>query len=156
MDLTRYPFLDVMWTFFVIFVWIGWFILVIRILSDVFKRTDIGGGAKAVWTLAIVCLPLVGTLAYLIKEGSHLGHRDMDEAIALQAQIGHPRPCQRRRRCRVAAEIERAKSLLDAGTIDQVEFDTIRSRVEPHLTASLRHRGAQGRGPRMRSGGSAV
>jgi hypothetical protein len=130
LDITRYPFLDVMWTFFVVFVWIGWFILLIRIISDVFKRSDIGGGVKAVWTLVILFLPLLGSLIYMVKEGSHLGHRDMDEAMAAQAQMdaatiaraGADGP-------RVAAEIERAKSLLDAGTIDQAEFQKIKSRA---------------------------
>jgi len=129
-DLTTYPFLNVMWTFFVAFVWLGWFILLIRIASDVFRRTDIGGGAKALWAIVIVFLPLIGSLAYLIKEGSHLGRRDLDEAKALQAEMdARAIAAAGADGASVAAEIERAKSLLDAGTIDEVEFNQIKSRA---------------------------
>jgi Phospholipase_D-nuclease N-terminal len=129
-DLTTHPFLDVMWTFFVIFVWLGWFILLIRIASDIFRRHDIGGGAKAVWVIFVVLLPFLGSLVYLIKEGSHLGRRDMEEAKALQAQMD-ARIIQAAGAdgASAAAEIARAKSLLDAGTINQAEFEKVKSRV---------------------------
>jgi hypothetical protein len=130
LDLTTHPFLDVMWTFFVIFVWLGWFILLVRIASDIFRRNDIGGGAKALWVIVVVFLPLIGSLVYLIMEGSHLGRRDLDEAQAAQARADAP-AVQRAGAdgASVAAEIERAKSLLDAGTIDQEEFQRIKSRT---------------------------
>lgn len=130
MDLTTHPFLNVMWTFFVIFVWLGWFILLIRIASDIFRRHDIGGGAKAVWVIFVVLLPFLGSLVYLIKEGSHLGRRDMEEAKALQAQAD-ARAIQAAGAggASVAAEIERAKALLDSGAIDQAEFEKMKSQV---------------------------
>jgi hypothetical protein len=34
-------------------------------LYDLFHRDDLGGGAKAVWLVVIVFLPLVGTFIYL-------------------------------------------------------------------------------------------
>lgn len=35
-------------------------------IFDVFRRRDIGGGAKALWLLVIVIFPWIGSLAYLI------------------------------------------------------------------------------------------
>ncbi len=130
MDLTTHPFLDVMWSFFIAFVWLGWIILLVRIASDIFRRNDIGGGAKALWAIVIVFLPLIGSLIYLVKEGSHLGRRDMEEAKVLQAQAD-ARAIERAGAggAGVAAEIERAKRLLDAGTIDQAEFEKVKSRA---------------------------
>src|SRR3954451_19653133 len=33
-----YPFLDVLWTMFIFFIWIIWFMLLFRIIADVFRR----------------------------------------------------------------------------------------------------------------------
>ena len=70
------------------------------------------------------------SLIYLVKEGSHLGRRDMEEAKVLQAQAD-ARAIERAGAggAGVAAEIERAKRLLDAGTIDQAEFEKVKSRA---------------------------
>src|SRR6478609_6314480 len=119
-----------MWTFFIIFFWVSVFVLLIRIITDVFRRNDIGGGAKAAWAIVLVCLPLLGSLIYLIKEGSHLGKREWEEATAAQAELDAFRIAQAGPDGpSVAAEIERAKALFDAGTIDDTEFRAIKSRV---------------------------
>ena len=46
MDFTTHPFLNILWTMFVIFVWLAWFWLLITISIDIFRRRDIGGGHK--------------------------------------------------------------------------------------------------------------
>ena len=33
-----YPFLDVLWTMLVFFIWIAWFIILFRVLIDIFRR----------------------------------------------------------------------------------------------------------------------
>jgi hypothetical protein len=35
-------------------------------LVDIFRRDDVGGGSKAFWLVAVLVLPLVGTLLYLL------------------------------------------------------------------------------------------
>ena len=130
MDFTTYPFLNIMWTFFIIFFWVSVFVLLIRIITDVFRRNDIGGGAKAAWAIVLVCLPLLGSLIYLIKEGSHLGKREWEEATAAQAELDAFRIAQAGPDgASVAAEIARANALFEAGTIDETEFRAIKSRV---------------------------
>ena len=42
-----YPFMDVLWTMIIFFVWVIWIWIVITVLIDVFRRHDIGGLAKA-------------------------------------------------------------------------------------------------------------
>ena len=41
-----YPFLDVLWTMLVFFIWIAWFMILFRVLIDIFRRHDIGGGGR--------------------------------------------------------------------------------------------------------------
>jgi hypothetical protein len=66
MDLTQYPFLHVLWSMFLFFVFFAWIYCVIMVVIDNFRRTDHSGVAKAVWTVFIVFLPILGVLSYMI------------------------------------------------------------------------------------------
>ena len=57
--------------FFALFAWI-W--IAITVISDVFRRHDIGGWAKAAWVVFVIVLPWLGILIYLIAE--HDGMRE--------------------------------------------------------------------------------
>src|SRR3954463_5353036 len=70
-----YPFLDIVGTMLVFFLWIMWFWTLIVVLSDVFSRRDIGGWAKAAWTGFMLFLPILGVLVYLIAEGREMAER---------------------------------------------------------------------------------
>ena len=65
-----YPFLDVMWTVFIIFAWFIWLSLLIMVLWDNFQRDDHSGWAKAGWTVFVIFLPLLGVLIYMIARPS--------------------------------------------------------------------------------------
>ena len=41
MDFTDHPFLNVMWTMFIIWIWVAWFWLLIMVFGDVFRRHDL-------------------------------------------------------------------------------------------------------------------
>jgi hypothetical protein len=65
-----YPFLDVLWTMLVFFLWIAWFWLVIITVSDIFRRRDISGGKKTLWLLFILFVPFLGVFVYLIANSA--------------------------------------------------------------------------------------
>jgi hypothetical protein len=66
MDLTNYPFLDILWSMFLFFVFFAWIWVVISVFIDNFRRTDHSGVAKAVWTVVIIFLPIIGVLCYMV------------------------------------------------------------------------------------------
>jgi hypothetical protein len=121
-----YPFLEVLWTLLIFFVWVAFFWLLITVAVDVFRRRDIGGGKKALWLLFMLFIPFIGVLAYLIINHDEMAQRDIDRAKAQQTQFddyvksvsGGP-----------AAEIDKAKQLLDSGAISQSEFDAIKAKA---------------------------
>ena len=61
-----YPFMDIFWTMTIFFAWVIWIWLLIMVLSDNFRRHDHNGFSKAMWTLFVIFLPLLGVLVYMI------------------------------------------------------------------------------------------
>ena len=123
-----YPFLDIFWSTIIFFVWVVWIWMMILILSDVFRRRDLSGWGKAGWTFFLIILPFLGALIYLIAEGDGMAERraqdvqgqkeQMDDYVRSVAGSGGP-----------AAEIDKAKALLDSGAITQPEFEALKAKA---------------------------
>jgi len=123
-----YPFLDVMWTMLVFFIWIIWFWLLITVFADVFRRHDISGFVKALWLIFVILVPYLGVFIYLIAESKGMAERKAAEMQASQAQFDdYVR--QTAGGGGAAAEIDKAKQLLDSGAITQSEFDTLKQKA---------------------------
>jgi hypothetical protein len=67
-----YPLLGVFWTMMFFALWAAWIFAVIWVFIDNFRRRDHSGFAKALWTLAIIFVPIVGVCAYLIARPSDM------------------------------------------------------------------------------------
>ncbi|MFF0293411.1 SHOCT domain-containing protein [Kitasatospora sp. NPDC004615] len=75
-----YPLLNIFWTMLELFLWILWFFLLFKIIGDIFRSQDMGGGAKAGWTVLVILLPFLGVLIYLIVRGGSMHERDLAQA----------------------------------------------------------------------------
>jgi len=122
-----YPFMDVFWTMILFFFWVAWIWMLILIFSDVFRR-DSSGWAKAGWCLFVLALPFLGAFVYLIADGKGMAERRVRDVQISQANLDqHIRA--------VAAdggsagEIERARQLLESGTINQTEFERLKAKA---------------------------
>lgn len=58
-----------------IFLFVMWFWLLITIVSDLFRRRDVGGFAKVLWIIFLVLLPLLGVLAYVLTQSRGMSER---------------------------------------------------------------------------------
>ena len=125
-----YPFLDVFWTMIIFFCWVIWIWMMIIILTDVFRRQDIGGLHKALWIVFLIVLPFLGVLIYLIAESKGMAERRTQEAQDAQAQFdSYVQNVAAKDDGGAAAQIEKAKGLLDSGTISQAEFDALKTKA---------------------------
>ena len=120
--------LDIFWTMIIFFVWVIWIWTVIGVVADVFSRHDLSGWAKAAWIVFVVVLPWLGVLIYLIVNGSKMAERRTQQSQAARAEfadsvktVAAPGGA--------AAEIEKAKQLLDSGAITQDEFEAIKAKA---------------------------
>ena len=123
---SSYPFLDVLWTMIIFFVWVMWFWLLIVIFRDIFRRHDIGGGSKTLWLIFVIVLPFLGVFIYLITQNDGINQRNLKEMDAQKAQFDS---AVRDAGGGAAAEIDKAKKLLDSGAITQAEFDTLKQKA---------------------------
>jgi hypothetical protein len=121
-----YPFLDLLWTMIIFFSWVIWIWIVITVLVDVFRRDDIGGWGKAGWVVFVIVLPFIGVLIYLIAQHDGMRQRSTREA---QTQKDEFDAYVRETAGGSAAEIAKAKELLDSGAITQAEFDAIKAKA---------------------------
>ena len=68
-----YPFLDVLWSMVIFFMFFIWIMILFKVFADLFRRRDIGGGMKTVWIIFVILLPFLGVFIYLIAEGQQDG-----------------------------------------------------------------------------------
>ena len=124
-----YPLLDLIWTMLVFFGFVIWMWLLFVVLGDVLRRDDIGGWAKAGWTVLMVVLPMIGVLVYLIAQGRSMADRRRaavdaarrDFETDVRAVVADtPMPTD---------QIREAKRLRDAGDITQDEFEILKRRA---------------------------
>ena len=126
MLLADYPFLDIFWTMFIFFLFFIWLTILFRIFGDIFRRRDIGGGAKTLWIIFVIILPFLGVFIYLITQNDGMTQRALDRAESQRADMDS---YVRSVAGGAAGEIERAKGLLDSGAITQAEFDAIKAKA---------------------------
>jgi hypothetical protein len=121
-----YPFLNILWSMIIFFLWVAWIWMMILILSDVFRRRDLSGWGKAGWVAFLIILPFLGALIYLIAQGDGMAERRAQDVQGQQAQMDdYVRSVAGSGGA--AAEIDKAKQLLDSGAINQAEFEALKA-----------------------------
>jgi hypothetical protein len=122
-----YPFMDVLWSMIIFFFWVIGIWIVITVVIDVFRRNDIGGWAKAAWVVFVVILPWLGVLIYLIVEHDGMQQRSVKQAQAQRQEFDDY--VRDTAGGGSAAEIAKAKELLDSGAITQEEFEALKAKA---------------------------
>ena len=125
-----YPFLDILWTMILFFAWVAWIWILVMIIGDLFRRHDTSGWVKALWVVFLIVLPFIGVLVYLIANSKGMAERQAKHVQASQEQFAqYVQSVATTDRPGVAGEIEKAKALLDSGTITQAEFETLKAKA---------------------------
>ena len=75
-----YPLLNVFWTMFEFFLFVLWIWILVTVFIDIFRSHDLSGGAKALWFLFVLFIPLIGVVVYLIARGGEMHDRAARQA----------------------------------------------------------------------------
>src|SRR5690606_6500673 len=115
-------FWEILWLILSSFFLITYLIVLFHIIIDLFRDREIGGFARAIWVIALIFLPMLTALVYLIARGEGMGRRAMQASQEAKAQaetyirnVAGTSP---------AEQIGRASELLRDGVITQEEFNT--------------------------------
>ena len=106
-----------------IFFFIVWFWLLISVASDLFRRHDISGWAKALWVIFLIVLPYISMLAYLIFQGRSMTERNIQRTQEAREEL------RRVVGFSAADEIEKLDRLKKAGSISDAEFAQLRAKL---------------------------
>ena len=117
-------FWSIQW-FTLFFLWI-W--MLIAVFADIFRSHDLGGWAKALWSLFIIVTPFLGVFVYLIARGHKMSEHAMQDVQAQDAATrayirdtvssGGP-----------ADEIAKLAELKASGAITEAEFQDMKAKV---------------------------
>ncbi|HWO78962.1 SHOCT domain-containing protein [Gaiella sp.] len=124
-----YPFLDLMWTMLVFFLWIMWIWLLFTVFADIFRRHDLSGWGKAGWLIFAILLPFLGVFIYLITQNVGMTERNLERSRAQRDQFDDYVRTTAGGGGGAAAEIDKAKQLLDSGAITQAEFEALKQKA---------------------------
>jgi hypothetical protein len=106
-----------------IFLFIVWLWLLITVAADLFRRRDISGWGKAIWVIALIVLPYLAVLAYLITQGRGMGERNVQQAHdardELRRVVGFS----------VADELTKLAALKTSGSITDQEYARMRAKL---------------------------
>ena len=118
----EWTFGSVLWAMIVFFFWFMLIWMFIAVFADIFRRNDIGGGAKAGWIILIFVIPLIGILIYMLARPKMT---EQDKEIMAQAQ-----EAQRRVEGYSAAdEVAKLAKLRDEGKISAEEYEEMKKRA---------------------------
>lgn len=105
-----------------------YFMMVFRIIGDLFRRDDLGGWGKAGWIVLLFVFTLLALLIYVITQGQKMAQRDAQQYGAMRAQqddyirsmAASADP---------TTQIKQAHDLLQSGALTQAEFDAIKTKA---------------------------
>ena len=115
-------FWDVVWSMVIFFFWFMFIWIWITCIGDIFRRNDMSGGSKAIWVVAIIFLPLLGCLIYMIARpkvtAQDVQMLAQGEA-AMKAAGG----------VSTADELAKLAQLRDTGTITISEYEALKAKL---------------------------
>ncbi|AIY01379.1 hypothetical protein ART_1780 [Arthrobacter sp. PAMC 25486] len=121
-------FFEVFWSITIAFLFLAYLILLFQIVADIFRDESLSGIFKAIWIFFLLVTPYISALIYIIVRGAGMSKRSVKVAASAQQHTeeylrrvaGTQSP---------ADQIAAAKSLLDAGTINESEYTQLKAKA---------------------------
>lgn len=112
----------------VAFVFMAYLILVFVIIGDLMRDRELSGWWKAVWIIALILIPWLTGLIYIIVRGKGMAERSAAQAAEIQkAQADYIK--QVSGNADPATQIANAKKLHDEGVINDQEFEELKAKA---------------------------
>ena len=125
-----YPLLGIFWTMLWFFLWFAWIVILVRVFADIFRSHDMGGFAKALWSIFVILVPFLGVFIYLIVRGHHMAEQDMADAQKRDQQFqSYVKDVAGSGSTSTADELAKLADLKDRGVISDAEFQQQKAKI---------------------------
>jgi uncharacterized membrane protein len=115
-------FWDVIFSMVAFFFWFMFIWMFISLFGDIFRRTDLSGGAKAGWLLLLVVLPFLGALIYIAMRPKVTAQ---DVELMTRAEAGQKAAAS----VSVADQLAKLSELKTAGVINDADFEALKAKA---------------------------
>jgi hypothetical protein len=125
-------FWSIIWVVVWSFLFVAYLMIFFRIITDLFSDHQVSGVVKALWIVALIFVPFLTALIYLIARGKGMAERQMGRMREMQdQQAAYIRDVANKSGGGKSAadSIADAKALLDNGTITAAEFDKLKAKA---------------------------
>jgi len=123
-------FWDIVWFIFIFFAFMAYLMVIFSVIGDLFRDDSVSGWVKALWIIALIFLPFLTLLLYLIIRGKGMAERTAQNvAAARQAQDEYVRSVAGSSTTSAPEQIAKAKELLDSGAITADEFNALKAKA---------------------------
>lgn len=121
-------FWDVVWFILISFAFLAYLMVLFTIIGDLFRDPEASGLAKALWMVALIFLPFLTALVYLIARGGGMSERTSRSVEAARKEqdayirqvAGNASP---------ADQIAQARALLESGAISEPEYESLKAKA---------------------------
>ena len=117
-------FWDIFWSMIVFFFLFMFLMIWFQAFIDLFRRDDLSGLWKAIWTLVLIFIPLFGVLIYMVTRPKVTAQdvQMMARAEAAQGAVAE---------VSTADEIAKLDQLRASGAINQQEYEALKAKLVP-------------------------
>jgi len=117
-----YPIMGFFWSMLIFFLWIMWFIILFKVLADIFRSSDLSGVAKTLWIIFVIFLPFLGVFVYVIARGDSMTKRTIEDAANQKADFDAYVRQTAGASSSTADELAKYAALRDQGVLTDAEF----------------------------------
>jgi hypothetical protein len=114
--------LDFFWTMAIIFFWVIAIMIWFRCFMDLFGRQDMTGVMKGIWIVALIFIPWLGALVYIIT-------RPKVTATDVQMMVRAEAAGQAAAKVSTADELAKLADLKEKGVINDAQYEDLKAKL---------------------------
>jgi hypothetical protein len=114
--------LDFFWTMAIIFFWVIAIMIWFRCFMDLFGRDDLTGVMKGVWIVALIIIPWLGALVYIIT-------RPKVTATDVQMLVRAEAAGQAASKVSTADELAKLADLKEKGVVNDAQYEALKAKL---------------------------
>ena len=120
---------DFLWSLLVIYFIFFYFMILFRVIGDLFSDKEASGLSKTLWLIFLLFLPFLALFIYLITKGPAMNQRAIARAQEMDAAQQEYIRSVAGTADDPTAKIAKAHELLSSGAISQAEFDALKAKA---------------------------